>query len=87
MSRLTNDVDNISTTISSSITLLMTYIFTITGIFTMMMILSPLLTLVTLCSVGMIFVLTKVVTGHTRKLFREQQKNLGVPGGLQRHAH
>ena len=87
MSRLTNDVDNISTTISSSITLLMTYIFTITGIFTMMVILSPLLTLVTLCSVGMIFVLTKIVTGHTRKLFREQQKNLGVPGGLQRHAH
>jgi len=81
MSRLTNDVDNISTTISSSITLLMTYIFTIIGIFTMMIILSPLLTMVTLCSVGMIFVLTKVVTRQTRKLFREQQKNLGILNG------
>ena len=82
MSRLTNDVDNISTTISSSITLLMTYIFTIIGIFTMMIILSPLLTMVTLCSVGMIFVLTKVVTRQTRKLFREQQKNLGKENGF-----
>ncbi len=81
MSRLTNDVDNISTTISSSITLLMTYSFTIVGIFTMMVMLSPILTLVTLCSVFMIFVLTKVVTKHTRKLFREQQKNLGILNG------
>ena len=81
MSRLTNDVDNISTTISSAITLLMTYAFTIVGIFTMMVMLSPLLTCVTLCSVGMIFVLTKVVTRHTRKLFREQQKNLGILNG------
>jgi ATP-binding cassette subfamily B protein len=81
MSRLTNDVDNISTTISSALTLLMTYAFTIIGIFTMMMILSPSLTLVTLCSVGMIFILTKIVTKHTRKLFREQQKNLGVLNG------
>ena len=81
MSRLTNDVDNISTTISSSITLLMTYVFTIVGIFTMMMLLSPILTMITLCSVGMIFVLTKVVTRHTRKLFKEQQKNLGILNG------
>ncbi|MBO4509746.1 MAG: ABC transporter ATP-binding protein [Lachnospiraceae bacterium] len=81
MSRLTNDVDNISTTISSSITLLMTYSFTIIGIFTMMIILSPVLTMITLCSVGMIFVLTKVVTRHTRKLFKEQQKYLGVLNG------
>ena len=81
MSRLTNDVDNISTTISSSITLLMTYAFTIIGIFTMMLLLSPVLTMVTMCSVGMIFVLTKVVTRQTRKLFREQQKNLGILNG------
>ncbi len=81
MSRLTNDVDNISTTISSSITLLMTYSFTIVGIFTMMILLSPILTMITLCSVGMIFVLTKVVTRHTRKLFKEQQKYLGVLNG------
>ena len=37
MSRLTNDVDNISTTISNSLTQMLTYFFTITGIFIIMM--------------------------------------------------
>ena len=54
MSRLTNDVDNISTTISNSLTLLLTYGFTIAGIFCAMVALSPLLTLVSLCGVLLI---------------------------------
>ena len=62
MSRLTNDVDNISTTISNSLTLLMTYGFTVVGIFVMMLCLSPALTMVSLCGVGLIFLLTKTIT-------------------------
>ena len=81
MSRLTNDVDNISTTISSSLTLLLTHGFTILGIFLMMIVLSPLLTLVALTGVSCIFVLTKVVTKRTRKLFSCQQKSLGALNG------
>lgn len=81
MSRLTNDVDNISTTISNSLTLLLTYGFTIVGIFIMMLCLSPILTLVSLGGVLLILILTKVVTKHTRKLFAERQKNLGILNG------
>lgn len=81
MSRLTNDVDNISTTISNSLTMLMTYAFTIIGIMIMMLMLSPLLTLVTLTAVVLIFILTKVVTAHTKKLFAQRQKVLGVLNG------
>lgn len=81
MSRLTNDVDNISTTISSSLTLLLTYGFTVIGIFVMMLLLSPLLTLVSLMGVGMIFLLTKTVTKYTRVLFAGQQKSLGALNG------
>lgn len=81
MSRLTNDVDNISTTISSSLTLLLTYGFTVIGIFVMLLLLSPLLTLVSLMGVGMIFLLTKTVTKHTRVLFAGQQKSLGALNG------
>lgn len=81
MSRLTNDVDNISTTISSSLTMLMTYFFTITGILIMMLRLSPVLTLVSFVGVGLIFGLTKIVTGHTKKLFKERQKYLGELNG------
>lgn len=81
MSRLTNDVDNISTTISNSLTLLLTYGFTIIGILVMMLVLSPVLTLVAMAGVALIFVLTKTVTKNTRKLFAVQQKNLGILNG------
>lgn len=81
MSRLTNDVDNISTTISNSLTLLLTYGFTIIGIFMMMLYQSPLLTLIALAGVALIFVLTKVITTQTQKLFAAQQKSLGTLNG------
>lgn len=81
MSRLTNDVDNISTTISSSLTMLLTNVFTILGVLVMMILLSPGLTLVALISVALIFVLTKVVTSHTRKFFSKKSKELGRLNG------
>lgn len=81
MSRLTNDVDNISTTISNSLTQLLTYIFTIIGIFCIMVTLSPVLTCVSLAGVGLIFLLTRTVTRHTRKYFSAQQKILGQLNG------
>lgn len=81
MSRLTNDVDNISTTISNSLTQLLTYLFTIIGIFCIMLTLSPVLTAVSLVGVGLIFLLTRTVTSHTRKLFSAQQKILGKLNG------
>lgn len=81
MSRLTNDVDNISTTISNSLTLLLTYGFTVVGILFMMLYLSPFLTVVSLFGVGMIFILTKTVTKYTRRLFSRQQKSLGALNG------
>lgn len=81
MSRLTNDVDNISTTISDSLSLLLTYIFTILGVLTVMLSLSPILTCVAFVSVILIFILTRTVTSHTKKLFSEQQKALGKLNG------
>ena len=81
MSRLTNDVDNISTTISDSLTQLMMYGFTIIGIFFAMLFSNVLLTGVALIAVAMIFLLTRTVTKHTRKLFRQQQALLGSLNG------
>ena len=81
MSRLTNDIDNISTTISNSLTLLLTYGFTIIGIFIMMISLSPRLTGVSVGGVILIFLLTKTITRRTRPLFARQQKDLGALNG------
>lgn len=81
MSRLTNDVDNISTTISDSLTQLMTYGFTIIGILCIMLWLSPLLTCIAFLSVWLIFLLTRTITKHTRRLFASQQQILGKLNG------
>lgn len=81
MSRLTNDVDNISTTISNSLTQLLTYCFTVGGVFVMMVYKSPLLTLVAFVGIGIITLLTKAVTKRTRKLFKERQRDLGILNG------
>lgn len=81
MSRLTNDVDNISTTISNSLTQLLTYVFTIVGIFCIMVASSPVLTVTTLIGVVLIFFLTRTVTAHTKKLFSAQQQILGQLNG------
>jgi len=81
MSRLTNDVDNISVTISDSLTQLMMYGFTITGIFAAMVWMSPLLTVIALFAVFLIFLLTRAVTKRTKVLFAQQQAILGKLNG------
>ncbi len=81
MSRLTNDVDNISVTISDSLTQLMMYGFTISGIFCVMICMSPLLTVIALFAVLLIFLLTRAVTRRTKVLFRQQQAILGKLNG------
>ena len=81
MSRLTNDVDNISTTISDSLADLMVYVFTIIGTLACMIWLSPPLTVVTLVPVLLIFVLARVVTLYTRPLYAKQQQVLGELDG------
>jgi len=81
MSRLTNDVDNISTTISNSLTQMLTYFFTITGIFIIMLRLSPVLAAVSLAGVGLVALLTRAVTRRTRKLYARQQQLLGRLNG------
>lgn len=81
MSRLTNDVDNISVTISDSLTQLMMYGFTIIGIFCVMIYMSPLLTAVSLFAVLLIFLLTGAVTKRTKVLYKQQQAILGKLNG------
>lgn len=81
MSRLTNDVDNISTTISDSLSQLMVYGFTIVGVFVIMLSQNVPLTCVALVSVVLVFILTRTITKRTRKLFARQQEILGKLNG------
>lgn len=81
MSRFTNDIDNVSNTISQSTTQLMSGIIIITGSLVMMIILSPILTVATLITVPLVFLLTKSIASKTKILFRNQQKELGILNG------
>lgn len=81
MSRLTNDIDNVSSTISQSTAQLMNNVLMITGSLVLMLILSPLLTLASLVTIPLVSLLTKAITGKTRLLFRQQQAILGELNG------
>ncbi len=81
MSRLSNDIDNVSNTISQSTAQLMSGAIAITGSFVMMVILSPLLTLASLITVPLVFLLTRMIAKRTRVLFKEQQTLLGRLNG------
>ncbi len=81
MSRLTNDIDNVSVTISQTTVQLMTSVVNIVGSLTMMIYLSPLMTMASLITIPMVYFLTKVIASKTKLLFREQQKTLGKLNG------
>ena len=78
MSRLTNDMDTISGTVAQSATQLISGVLTVIGTLTMMLVLSPLLSLAVFVTIPLIYLPTRIVTKRTGKLFREQQAYLGV---------
>lgn len=81
MSRLSNDIDNISGTIAQSTTQLMSSAITITGSFIMMLVLSPLLTLASMVTVPLVLLVTRAIAKRTRVMFKEQQTVLGKLNG------
>jgi ATP-binding cassette subfamily B protein len=81
MSRLSNDIDNVSSTISQATIQLMSGVITVIGSFFMMLILSPLLTLASLITVPLVFLLTRNIAKKTGKLFKGQQAELGKLNG------
>ncbi|QKS70533.1 ABC transporter ATP-binding protein [Paenalkalicoccus suaedae] len=84
MSRLTNDIENISNTLNSSVIQIFQSVLTLVGVIVVMLYLSPLLTLVTLTIIPLMVIGMKWITKRTGKLFKAQQEHLGdVNGYLQ----
>jgi ATP-binding cassette subfamily B protein len=81
MSRFTNDIDNISTTLQQSITQLITSVFTILGVLVMMLTISPWLTLITIVTLPLSFLITANIAKMSQKYFGGQQKELGALNG------
>ena len=81
MSRLTNDVDNVSACVSQSISSLFSGAITIVGSLAMMFYYSPLMTVVSLSIVPAGIFATKKITSKTRVYFKNQQTRLGELNG------
>ena len=81
LSRVTNDFDNISTTLQQSLTQLITSIVTIIGVIVMMLSISPLLTLIVILTLPLYIVVTMNIAKHSQKHFATQQKSLGELNG------
>ncbi|RBW67468.1 ABC transporter ATP-binding protein [Bacillus taeanensis] len=77
MSRVTNDIENVSATLNSSMIQIFSSVLTLVGTISMMIWLSPLLTVVTLVVLPLMIFGMKWITKRTGKLFKEQQHHLG----------
>ncbi|HDP77540.1 MAG TPA: ABC transporter ATP-binding protein [Mesotoga infera] len=81
MSRLTNDINNISHTLSESVTQLVSSLLTLVGIVIIMFFLNPILALVAMSTVPFVMVVTGIIAKQSRKNFLAQQKALGELNG------
>lgn len=81
LSRVTNDVDTISTTLQQSLTQVITSVITIMGYIVMMLTISGVLTLIVLLTLPLYIAATAFVAGKSQKYFTAQQKELGELSG------
>ncbi|MEW9502212.1 ABC transporter ATP-binding protein [Jeotgalibacillus marinus] len=81
MSRVTNDMENVSSTLNSSVIQIVSSILTLVGTVSVMLYLSPLLTLITMLVIPAMYIGLKWITKRTGRLFKEQQRNLGELNG------
>jgi ATP-binding cassette subfamily B multidrug efflux pump len=81
LSRVTNDVDNISQSLQQSISQAVTSVLTVVGVLVMMVILSPTLALIALVTIPLTLGLTALIAKRSQKLFVAQWKHTGELNG------
>jgi len=77
LSRVTNDVDNIQTSLSMTISQLMTSVLTVVAVLVMMLTISPLLTLLTVITVPLSLWATRAIARRSARMFVAQWANTG----------
>lgn len=77
LSRVTNDIDNISQSLQQTLSQLLTALLTVIGVIVMMFVVSPVLALIALITVPVTIVITTLIGKRSQKLFVEQWKSTG----------
>lgn len=81
LSRVTNDVDNISQSLQQSLSQVVTSLLTVIGVIVMMLLLSPLLAVIALVTVPLTLVTTVLIAKRSQKLFVSQWAHTGELNG------
>jgi len=87
LSRVTNDIDNLTTTIQQGLSQLLTSVLTITGVLGMMFWISPLLAAVCVIVVPLALVITFVIARRSQVQFAAQWDETGALNGLVEETH
>ena len=77
LSRVTNDIDNVSTTLQQTMSQLLTSILTVFGVLAMMLWISPLLALIAFATVPISMFVTRAVMRRSQGLFVQQWRSTG----------
>ncbi|HTD64347.1 MAG TPA: ABC transporter ATP-binding protein [Verrucomicrobiae bacterium] len=87
LSRVTNDVDNIATTLQQGLSQLLTSVLTVIGVLGMMLWISPLLALISVITIPLSFAVTIVIAGRSQKEFIAQWAETGALNGHVEQMH
>lgn len=82
LSRISYDIDTVNTSLSNDLVQILATFITVIGAFSMMIFISPKLVLIFAFTVPLSIVLTKIITGKTRPLFRLRSRKLGELNGF-----
>ncbi|HVV12219.1 ABC transporter ATP-binding protein [Amycolatopsis sp.] len=78
LSRVTNDIDNISTTMQQTLSQLLTSVLTVLGVLVMMLAISPLLALIAIAVIPISIIVTARIGKRSQKQFIAQWKYTGT---------
>ncbi|MEV4246056.1 ABC transporter ATP-binding protein [Streptosporangium canum] len=78
LSRVTNDIDNVSQTLQQTLSQLLTSLLTVIGVLAMMFVISPLLALIALVTIPLSMVVTAQIAKRSQKFFVAQWANTGT---------
>jgi ATP-binding cassette, subfamily B, multidrug efflux pump len=81
LSRVTNDIDNISTSLQQTLSQLLTSLLTVIGVVTMMFVVSPLLALIALITIPISMVVTAAIAKRSQTRFVAQWRHTGALNG------
>jgi len=87
LSRVTNDIDNLTTTIQQGLSQLITSVLTIVGVMGMMLWISPLLALVSIVTIPLALVVTMWIAKRSQRHFTDQWRSTGTLNGLVEETH